>query len=388
MESNGWHCLYKGVVDAVNLNNCVFRDEINGVETCIAVKIKDHHQALEFSLKKILEQKILKSLKEIKAIGHRVVHGGEKYRVATVVTPNVQAEIERLCALAPLHNPPNLSGLIACKKLLPHAKQIAVFDTAFHQTMPEKAYLYALPLECYTKHHIRRYGFHGTSHKYISAETLKLLKQSSNKTTKSRSKIITCHLGNGSSLAAIVNGKSIDTSMGFTPLEGVPMGSRSGDIDPAIVLHLIEQHKMQPAEIAKMLNKQSGLLGLTGISTDVRTLRANQKNPKVARAFQILCYKIAKYIGSYAAAMNGFDAITFTGGIGQNAWYMRSEICHYLTHLGLQLDPTKNKKNATEITRAKSKIRVFVIPTNEEKQIAIETLALIKRIKTQAPKKN
>jgi acetate kinase len=367
MESSCWQCLYKGMVDAIGLSNCTFNQQIK------TPQIKNHHQALKFSLEMLVTKKVLKSLNEIKAVGHRVVHGGEKYRQATLITPKVQKVIKDLCELAPLHNPPNLAGIKSCQKLLAGIPQVAVFDTAFHQTMPEKAYLYALPLDYYKKLGIRRYGFHGTSHEYVSQETIKLLQKKS-------SKIVICHLGNGSSITAVINGKSVDTSMGLTPLEGVPMGTRSGDLDPAIVLHLLEQHNIKPEEVSTILNKKSGLLGLTGISSDVRTLYAKATNPKVKRAFQILTYRIAKYIGSYAAAMNGLDAITFTGGIGENAWYLRQDICDYFKFLGLELDPKKNKKNAQEISTNKSKIRVYVIPTNEEKQIAIETMTIISKI--------
>lgn len=395
MESSGWQCLYKGMVDAIGLSNCTFNQDFSNAEnktngTKKQVKtpqIKNHHQALKFSLEMLVTKKVLKNLNEIKAVGHRVVHGGEKYRQATLITPKVQKVIKDLCELAPLHNPPNLAGIKSCQKLLAGIPQVAVFDTAFHQTMPEKAYLYALPLEYYKKLGIRRYGFHGTSHEYVSQETIKLLdkntkntaQKSSAKNKQKSSKIVTCHLGNGSSITAIINGKSVDTSMGLTPLEGVPMGTRSGDLDPAIVLHLLEQHNIKPEEVSTILNKKSGLLGLTGISSDVRTLYANATNPKVKRAFQILTYRIAKYIGSYAVAMNGLDAITFTGGIGENAWYLRQDICDYLKFLGLELNPKKNKNNAQEISTNKSKIRVYVIPTNEEKQIAKETMTIISK---------
>lgn len=336
-------------------------------------KIKNHHEAVKKALNTLKDKHIINDLKEIKAVGHRVVHGGEKYVKPTIITPKIQKEIQKLCKLAPLHNPPNLSGIKACKTLLKNVKQIAVFDTSFHQTIEPKAFLYALPYKYYDKLGIRKYGFHGTSHQYVSKETIKLLKKKS-------SKIITCHLGNGSSVTAIKNGKSIDTSMGFTPLEGLPMGTRCGNIDPAIPAKLMEILKKSPEDIDKILNKSSGLKGISELSSDMRDLwKAYKTNKKARLAISILSYKIAQYIGGYAASLNGLDAITFTGGIGEKADYVRKETCDYLSHLGVKLDIKKNKACEKVISSKNSKIKVFVIPTNEEKEIADQTLKVLKK---------
>ncbi|HLG25723.1 MAG TPA: acetate kinase [Candidatus Gracilibacteria bacterium] len=334
----------------------------------------NHADALKIALAELIRKKKLQNLDEIAAVGHRVVHGGEKYRNAALITKPVLAEIKKLSKLAPLHNPPNIAGIEACRKLLPKAPNVAVFDTAFHQTLQEKAYLYALPYSLYKKYSIRRYGFHGTSHSYVSKETIRLLRNK-------RSKIITCHLGNGSSIAAIYDGKSIDTSMGYTPLEGLPMGTRSGDLDPAIVFKLQEMLKLSTTQIDSLLNKSSGLLGFSGISSDMRDLweKAKKGNKRARETISFLAYRIAKYIGAYSAALNGLDAITFTAGMGEKAWYLRKEVCDYLSYLGVRLDAAKNKKNALEISGKNSKVRVFVVPTDEEKEIAAETQAVLKK---------
>ncbi len=365
--------LCKGIVDGIGLKTCQFRLSSGKKNITQNLRCDDHQEALKIVLKSMVQQKIIPSLQAIGAIGHRVVHGGEKYRRAVKINAQVIQTIRALSELAPLHNPPNLKGIEACQKLLQNIPQVAVFDTSFHTTIPEKAYLYALPYELYSKDGIRRYGFHGTSHQYVSEQAIKLLK-------KKNSKIISCHLGNGSSVTAIVNGKSVDTSMGLTPLEGIPMGTRSGDIDPAIIFHLMKQHGQKPNELENMLNKQSGLKGLSGVSSDMRDLWAAVKkhNKRAELSLQILAYRIAKYIGGYAAAMNGLDAIIFTAGIGEHAYYVRRDVCEYLHHLGVQLDPQKNKKDALVISTPKSKIKVLVIPTNEEAQIAKETIKVLK----------
>lgn len=367
-SSGGFACLYKGMIDRIGLTGTKFVE--NGKE-CETIAAQNHESAVKFAFSILLKKKLIKNPSEIKAVGHRVVHGGEKYLSATRITPAVLKQIKKLCELAPLHNPPNLASIMACKKILPKTPQVAIFDTAFHQSIPEKAFLYALPYEYYKRFGIRRYGFHGTSHKYVSTETAKLLKSK-------KSKIIVCHFGNGSSITAVEDGRSIDTSMGFTPLEGLPMGTRCGDIDPAIVFELQEMLKISTDEIDNILNKKSGLKGLSGISSDMRDLWAVCKsNPRAKLAMSVLAYRAAKYIGAYAAALCGLDAITFTAGIGENAWYLRKEICDYLTHLGVQLDAGKNKKNSLLISSNKSKIKVFVVPTNEEKEIALETAQIL-----------
>ncbi|MBU3941841.1 MAG: acetate kinase, partial [Nanoarchaeota archaeon] len=292
-----------------------------------------------------------------------------------IINNEVMKKIDELSNLAPLHNPANLAGMKVCKELLPKIKQVAVFDTGFHSNMPEKAFIYGIPYAYYKKYGIRRYGFHGTSHKYISRKAAEILNNDYKKL-----KIISCHLGNGSSIAAIKNGKSIDTSMGFTPLEGVVMGTRSGDIDPAVILFLMKKEKLSVKEIDDILNKKSGLLGISGISPDVRVLWASEKkgNKRAGLTLDILGYRVAKYIGAYAAAMNGVDAIVFTAGIGENAYYLRERILKNFEYLGLRIDKTRNKNNETIISADNSKIKVLVIPTNEELQIARETFELVK----------
>lgn len=328
-------------------------------------QIPHHLAAVKQALNELIDKKIIKELIDIGAVGHRVVHGGEKYRQPTRITPSVEKEIQKLSKLAPLHNPPNLSGIRACKKLLPKAVQVAVFDTSFHQTIPQKAFMYALPSKYYKKDGIRRYGFHGTSHAYVSKQTTKLLKKKS-------SKIVTCHLGNGSSITAVKNGKSIDTSMGFTPLEGVPMGTRSGSIDPAIAIRLTAQ--LGPEKADQLLNQKSGYKGVSGLSSDMRDLlKTRQKKTSSQLAIDIFTYKVAQYIAAYSASLQGLDAITFTGGIGENSGYIRGQICQYLTHLGVKIDSAKNRANKTTFSKASSTVKLFVIPTDEEKEIATET---------------
>lgn len=361
--------LVKGIVDRLGQKEQIYSDNKGHKET---TKIESYSEALDYILKHFIKHNVIKSFKDIKAVGHRVVHGGEAYKKPTVITPKVLKTITELSSLAPLHNPPNIEGIKACKKVLPTIPQIAVFDTSFHQTMPEKAFLYALPLELYKKHNIRRYGFHGTSHTYVLQQALKLL-------NKKNAKVITCHLGNGCSVTATLNGKSVDTSMGFTPLEGLMMGTRCGDIDPALPLALIKTLKTTPEKVDQLLNRESGLKGISGKYSDMRDIWATcKKDPKSKLAMEIYCYRIAKYIGSYAAALNGVDAIAFTAGIGENAWYIRKMVCDYLTFLGLTLDKKKNLLNKPLITTPKSKVKVLVIPTNEEKEIAQETARLLK----------
>lgn len=315
-------------------------------------QIKDFHRAVLRAINSLVAKKLIKNLSEISAIGHRVVHGGERYTKPTKITPKVIAEIRKLSKLAPLHNPPNLACILACKKFFPTVRQVAVFDTAFHQTMREKAYLYGLPYSFAKTLRIRRYGFHGTSHQYVFEQARKKLGAKKTKRT------ITCHLGNGCSMAAILNGKVIDTSMGFTPLEGIPMGTRSGDLDPAIPFYLLERG-FSAKEVSKILQKKSGLLGVSEISSDVRDLwaRYKKRDPRAIRALQWFTYRIAKYIGAYAVALNGLDCLVFTGGIGEHAWYLRKWLLAYI----------------------KSVLRphVLVIPTDEERKIAEETLKIL-----------
>lgn len=341
-------------------------------------KIPNHAVGVKFILDLLLKFKAITDLKEINAVGHRVVHGGEKYQKSVKIDSNVIKQIEKFSNLAPLHNPINLAAIKACQKLLPKAKQVAVFDTAFHQTMPEKAYLYGLPYKLYQKDQIRRYGFHGTNHKYVIERTHKLLKIK-------KSKIVSCHLGNGSSITAAIDGKSIDTSMGFTPLEGIMMGTRSGTIDPAITFHLQNNLKMKPKDVDHLLNHESGLLGISEISSDMRDIyEKSQKGDEKARlAIEMLAYQIAKYCGAYSAAMQGLDAIIFTGGLGEKAFYVREKVLSYLEFLGFTIDKTKNasvKKSGfdfEEISPKRSRKKVFVIEANEAVQIGKETLSVL-----------
>lgn len=332
-------------------------------------KTKNHLSAVQEALNSLIDRGIIQELKEIHAVGHRVVHGGEKYSKPTLITSTVEKTIKKLSSLAPLHNPPNLAAIKACKKILPKAQHVAIFDTAFHQTLPPKAFIYAIPYKLYHRDGIRRYGFHGTNHSYVSKEVIKRLK-------KKNSKIVTCHLGNGSSVTAVLNGESIDTSMGFTPLQGVPMGTRSGDIDPAIPLRLAR--KQTPQKVDELLNKKSGLLGLSELSSDMRDLlKTRTKRKKSQLAIDIFCYRVAQYIAAYSATLKGLDALAFTGGIGENSGYIRQQICRYLTHFGIALDTSKNRANKTVISSSKSRVKVYAIPANEEKEIATQTLKFI-----------
>ncbi len=321
-------------------------------------------------------------IEQIHAIGHRVVHGGEAFTGAVIITPEVIEAIEACATLAPLHNPPNLLGIRACMEQAPQAVQVAVFDTAFHHTLPPHAYLYALPYELREKYGIRRYGFHGTSHRYVSERVLELLKQEN--ALQSPSKVICCHLGNGSSITAVLDGKSVDTSMGMTPAEGLVMGTRSGDIDPAIILHLQRTPGWDADRVDRLINKEGGLLALAGVS-DMRDVeaRASAGDSKAQTAFEVFCYRIIKYIGAYAAAMNGVHAIAFTAGIGENSPAVRSRVCASLEYLGVRIDETANREGRGErlISTADSRVRVYVVPTDEERVIAAETRQLAEQMR-------
>ncbi|MBD3328109.1 acetate/propionate family kinase [Candidatus Peregrinibacteria bacterium] len=332
---------------------------------------KNHSDALKKALDHLKKTGVITSLKEITAVGHRVVHGGDMFKNPVRINAKVEKQIKSLFKLAPLHNPHNLKVIESCSKTLKKIPQVAVFDTAFHESLPEKAFIYPLPYNLYKKDKIRKYGFHGTSHAYVSNQTAKLLK-------KKKTRIVVCHLGNGSSVSAVLNGKSVDTSMGFTPLEGIPMGTRSGDIDPAIPLFLIKKLNRTPEQVDEILNKKSGLLGISNLSSDMRDLWANNKKPGPKLALEVLCYRLAKYIASYTVPLQGLDAITFTGGIGEHAHYIRTKTCENLKHLGIKLDQKLNKKDNIVISDKTSKVKIFVIPTDEEKQIAIETIKIVK----------
>ncbi len=342
--------------------------------------MEDHKKAVSLVIGALTDKVtgVLTSLSEIDAVGHRLVHGGEKFASSTLINEEVIAAITECNDLAPLHNPANLIGIHACQELMPGVPQAGVFDTAFHQTMPEEAYLYGIPYEYYEKYRIRRYGFHGTSHSYVSKRAAEMLGKD-----YGDAKIIVCHLGNGASVSAVKNGKCVDTSMGLTPLEGLMMGTRSGDIDPAIIEFLAHKEGLSIDEIMSILNKKSGMYGLSGyLSSDSRDLHAacEEGKPEGIRTIRTYCYRVAKYIGAYAAAMNGVDAICFTAGIGENSPETREAVCEYLGYLGIAIDAEQNKKRGEDvvISTADSRVKVMVIPTNEELAIARETAALVK----------
>jgi acetate kinase len=350
-------------------------------EIRLSGEILDHKMAIEYVLSILLSKNhgVIKERGEIDAVGHRVVHGGEAFSGSVLITEEVMKEIRRCIDYAPLHNPPNLKGINAAQQLLPDIPQVGVFDTAFHQSMPKHAFLYGLPYVLYKRHGIRRYGFHGTSHRYVCDRAIEVVGK-----PKEQLKIITCHLGNGCSAAAIEGGKSIDTSMGFTPLEGLLMGTRSGDIDPAVVLHIMNKEEMTMHEMNTLLNKHSGIQGLSGLSSDMREIeQVLDTNEQALLAHQVFCYRLKKYIGAYAAAMNGVDAIVFTGGIGENSSVVRRDTLSEMQYLGVELDSKENKKRKKgerEIQGNNSKVKVMIIPTNEELVIARDTMAIVKKL--------
>ncbi|MCF6134407.1 acetate kinase [Thermoactinomyces vulgaris] len=372
--------LATGLVEKIGTESSIIKHQVpEKEELVIASEILDHRVGMKKVLDLLMdpEDGVIKSAEEVAAVGHRVVHGGENFSSSVVIDNDVRRAIRETIDLAPLHNPPNLLGIDAAQAQLPHAVHVAVFDTAFHQTMPDYAYMYPLPYVLYRKHKIRRYGFHGTSHKYVSEQAAKFLGRPLDEL-----KIVSCHIGNGASITAVQNGKSVDTSMGMTPLEGLMMGTRSGDIDPAIVPFVITKEDLTLAEVNSMMNKHSGLLGISGISGDMREVTEAMENGNdYARlAIDMYVYKIKKTIGAYIAAMNGVDAILFTAGVGENAALIRERVCEGLTFLGVELDPALNaerSKKERRISTQRSKVDVLVIPTNEELMIARETQALV-----------
>lgn len=373
--------LAKGLCERIGIDGRLTYQPAGGEKEISEKAMPTHTEAIQFVIDALTNEKtgVVKSLSEIGAVGHRIVHGGEKFASSVVITEEVKKAVEECNDLAPLHNPANLIGVEACEKLMPGTPMVAVFDTAFHQTMPEKAYMYGLPYEYYEKYKVRRYGFHGTSHSYVSKKAAEVMGKAYDEV-----KTIVCHLGNGASVSAVLNGKSVDTSMGLTPLEGLVMGTRSGDIDPAIMEFIAQKENLDIEGIMNVLNKKSGVFGLSGeISSDFRDLTgAMAEGDKKAKiALEVFAYRVAKYIGAYAAAMNGVDDIVFTAGIGENVSHVREQVCSYLGYLGVELDPDANEKfrgEQGEITKPGCKVRVFVIPTNEELAIARETLALVK----------
>jgi acetate kinase len=366
--------LAKGLVERIGIEGSILTQKANGEKYVIQQPMKDHKVAIKLVLDALIDKEhgVISNMSEISSVGHRVVHGGEKYANSVLIDEKVMKTLEDCVKLAPLHNPPNIIGINACKELMPNTPMVAVFDTAFHQTLPDYAFTYALPYELYTENGVRKYGFHGTSHRYVSAETAKIM----GKDAKDL-KIITCHLGNGASLCAVDGGKAIDTTMGFTPLAGVVMGTRCGDIDPSIIPFLMKELNMSPDDINDLINKKSGVLGISGVSSDFRDIEnaAKEGNKRAELALKVYNYKVRTAIGSYVAALNGVDAIVFTAGLGENSGVNRSEICKGLTYLGIKLDAKKNaiRGEAVEISTADSKVKVFVIPTDEELMIARDT---------------
>jgi acetate kinase len=355
---------------------------INGEKEVILADIPNHDEAIKLLFDAIThpEYGIVKSLSEIDAVGHRVLHGGEKVTGSVLVTPEVKEAIRECFEFAPLHNPANLAGIVACEKLMPNTPQVAVFDNAFHQTMAPEAYLYGIPYEYYEKYKIRRYGFHGTSHRYVSQRAIEMLGEE-----VEGSKVISCHLGNGSSISAIKDGKCVDTSMGMTPLEGLMMGTRSGDIDPSVVSFIQNKENLSADEVNEFLNKKSGVLGLSGISSDFRDLQnaAEEGNVRAKLAIDAFVYHVKKYIGAYAAILDGADALIFTAGLGENSPSIRKQICSTLSFLGLKIDHIKNETargQEIDIATPDSKCRVLVIPTNEELMIAMDTKDVVKKL--------
>ena len=372
--------LAKGLCERIGIEGSQITYQPAGGEKEVTVSpMPTHTQAIQMVLDALTNKKsgVIASLAEVGAVGHRVVHGGEKFTSSTVITDEAMKAIEECNDLAPLHNPANLIGIRVCSELMPNVPQVGVFDTAFHQTMPAKAYLYGLPIEYYKNYKVRRYGFHGTSHSFVSKRAVEFLGLD-----KDNSKVIVCHLGNGSSISAVQNGKCVDTTMGLTPLEGVVMGTRSGSIDPAIVEYIAKKENLDLAGVMNVLNKKSGLQGMSGVSSDMRDLRAAaaEGNEDAKNAIEVLCYGIAKYVGGYVAAMNGVDAIVFTAGIGENVGMIREKVCSYLGFLGVTIDAKANEAMGEEvvISGADSKVKVAVIPTNEELAICRDTVALVK----------
>ena len=373
--------LAKGLCERIGIDGRLTYQPAGGEKEKSDLAMPTHTEAIQFVIDALTNEKtgVVKSLDEIGAVGHRLVHGGEKFASSVVITDEVKKAVEECNDLAPLHNPANLIGVAACEKLMPGTPMVAVFDTAFHQTMPEKAYMYGLPYEYYEKYKVRRYGFHGTSHSFVSKRAAEVMGKSYDEV-----KTIVCHLGNGSSVSAVLNGKCVDTSMGLTPLEGLVMGTRSGDIDPAIMEFIAKKENLDIEGVMEVLNKKSGVFGISGgLSSDFRDLTdaMNAGDKKAKIAMDVFSYRVAKYIGSYAAAMNGVDDIVFTAGIGENDDYVREEVCKYLGYLGVDFDSEVNKGlrgKEAELTKEGSKVKVFVIPTNEELAIARDTLALEK----------
>ena len=379
-DMEGEKVLAQGGVERIGLDGAFIKVTLpSGEKRQIMHDMPDHKEGVNVVFKALLDPEMgaLKSLDEIDAVGHRIVQGGDKFNQSMLVDKSVEDGIEELCDLAPVHNAGHLKGIRAVDALMPKTPQVVVFDNAFHSTMPDYAYLYAIPYELYEKYHVRRYGFHGTSHRYVSKRVCEILGLD-----QADSKVITCHIGNGASIAAVLNGKVVDTSMGLTPLAGVMMGSRSGDIDPSAVTYLMEKLNMTPHEMSDFLNKKSGVLGITGISSDMRDVEAaaNEGNERAVLALKMYAYRVKKYIGSYAAAMGGVDVVVFTAGVGENQTGLRADICRGLEFLGIEIDEAVNatvRGREAVISSPSSRVKVVVVPTDEEIVIARDTQALV-----------
>ncbi len=379
IDSESEKVLAKGLCERIGIDGRLVYQPAGSDKIKTEVAMPTHKEAVKLVLDALVnpENGVLKSLDEIGAVGHRIVHGGEKFTESAVITDEMLKKVEECNELAPLHNPANIIGINACRELMPGVPMVGVFDTAFHQTMPAKAYMYAVPYECYEKYGVRRYGFHGTSHSFVSKRAAEVAG-----IDRHNSKIIVAHLGNGASISAVLNGKSVDTSMGLSPLEGLVMGTRSGDIDPTAVEYIARKEGLDFDGVMNLLNKKSGVLGVSGVSSDFRDLlaAADEGNKRAKLAVDMFCYRVAKYIGAYTAAMNGVDLIAFTAGVGENNGFVRSQICDYLGFMGVQIDAKANEVAGEErkISTDDSKVLVYVIPTNEELAIARETVRLVK----------
>ena len=379
INSDSEEVLAKGLCERIGIDGRLVYQKAGCDKEITEAPMPTHKEAIQMVLDALVNEKTgaIASLAEVNAVGHRIVHGGEKFASSAVITDEMMAAVAECNDLAPLHNSANLIGINACKELMPDVPMVGVFDTAFHQTMPAKAYLYGLPYEYYEKYKVRRYGFHGTSHSFVSKHAAEFLGLDIN-----HSKIIVCHLGNGASISAVKDGKCVDTSMGLTPLEGLVMGTRSGDIDPAIMEFLAKKENLDIAGVMNVLNKKSGVYGLSKeLSSDFRDLEEgmNSGNEYAANALEVFCYRVAKYVGSYVAALNGVDAIAFTAGIGENAGIVREKVCEHFGYLGIKLDAEANSKRGEDmvISTPDSNVKVAVIPTNEELAICRETVALV-----------
>ena len=381
LQDNGQNILAEGGVEKIGLPDSFLKFKFNGEKVSIETSMPNHDVAIRIILDNLTSAKYgcIKDYNEIEAVGHRVVHGGEKFNSSVLITDEVIAKVKECYDLAPLHNPVNIAGIEAISSILPDVPQVGVFDTAFHQTMPDYAYMYALPYEAYEKYGVRRYGFHGTSHRYVSRRACEFLSVDYNS-----KKIITCHIGNGGSITAIKDGKSIDTSMGLTPVEGLMMGTRCGDVDPAAILYLEQKENLDANGMQALINKKSGVAGVSGVSSDMRDIEAaiKQGNKRAALALQMYEYRIAKYIGAYAAALNGVDIIVFTGGVGENQIVTREQVCKQIEFLGVDLDNEANqiRGEEKEITKPGSKVRVVIIPTDEEYMIACDTKEIVSKL--------